>query len=268
MKQFFTILCSLLLMATSANAQLTGQFSVSASKQVYFSKGNLRYHCSSKAWSFATNQYDVIGAANASISSLYDGWIDLFGWGTGYNPTQTSIDYQKYGSFSDWGTNAISNGGNSTNNWRTLKKEEWNYLIFGRKNAESLFGLGSVNGVNGLILLPDDWTLPDGADFTPSTSIGMMDWEGYYRDGVKSHYSDNSYNKEMWDAMETAGAVFLPAAGYRHDLAEYNIGTVGYYWSASSNDPNSAYSINFYSYELRPQGISNRENGLSVRLVH
>lgn len=91
----FTFLIGLLLIVASANAQLSGQFSVSASKQVYFSKGNLRYHCSSKAWSFATNQYDVVGQSNSNISSSYAGYIDLFGWGTSGNnnlmPYETSL---------------------------------------------------------------------------------------------------------------------------------------------------------------------------------
>lgn len=63
-----------------------GLFSVSATKKVYFSKGNLQYQASTNTWRFATNQWDRIGSGNSSISSSYSGWIDLFGWGTsGYN---------------------------------------------------------------------------------------------------------------------------------------------------------------------------------------
>ncbi len=38
--------------------------------------------------------------------------------------------------FTDWGVNQISNGGNKENLWRTLSKSEWIYLCFTRTNAE------------------------------------------------------------------------------------------------------------------------------------
>ena len=68
-----SLLLSLLLLSSGMWAQLSGNFSVSASKQVQFSKGLLRYHCGNKTWSFASNQYDVIGASNSNVSSTYSG---------------------------------------------------------------------------------------------------------------------------------------------------------------------------------------------------
>ena len=157
---------------------LSGKFSVSAGKQVHFSQGNLQatYNGSSWSWSFAANQWDYIGAnavntkitGNKTVSE--NGTVDLFGWSTAvtysgiHNSTTSSSTYS--GNFVDWGTNAISNGGNEANLWRTLTKDEWVYLFYGRTNAATLFGLGSVNGVNGTILLPDNWTLPTGASIT------------------------------------------------------------------------------------------------------
>lgn len=273
-KTFFLIIAALSMLAcesqndpASTFGVLPGNFSISASHKVHFSQGNLQYQASTNTWRFAENQYDTIGIANSNISATYDGWIDLFGWGTGRNPTQADVTEEGYNSFADWGANAISNGGNKANSWRTLKQEEWKYLFYGRANAATLFGLGSVNGVNGAIILPDNWVLPDSSSFTPSTTTGMIDWEGYYRDGLKSHFGDNNYDVQQWKVMELAGAVFLPAAGYRNDLAEYDVGTLGCYWSATSNEYSTAYSLNFYSYDIRPQGISSRINGQSVRLV-
>lgn len=116
---------------------LPGAFSVSATKKVNFSQGNLQYQASTKTWRFAENQYDMIGAANSNISSTYNGWIDLFGWGTsGYNnkyPYMTSTTNADYGDGNndiagtnyDWGVyNAISNGGNAKGLWRTLTTAE------------------------------------------------------------------------------------------------------------------------------------------------
>ena len=70
-------------------------FSVSDSKQVYFSKGNLQYQASTDTWRFANEQYERQCALNENISSTYTGWIDLFGYGTsGWN--SGAIAYQPY----------------------------------------------------------------------------------------------------------------------------------------------------------------------------
>ena len=135
---------------------LPGLFSVSATKQVHFSQGNLQYQASTNTWRFAEHQYDYVGTQtadergnyggnvsgsdNRSISSTYSGWIDLFGWGTGSNPTLSSTSYMDYGTFVDWGGNPISNGGNTVNQWRTLTIAEWNYLLNTRTDASSKRG--------------------------------------------------------------------------------------------------------------------------------
>ncbi|MBQ3677498.1 MAG: hypothetical protein II926_09075, partial [Bacteroidales bacterium] len=59
-----------------------GVFTVAKGKQVYFSQANLQYNASSNVWRFAEHQYDIIGEDNSNISKSYNGWIDLFGWGT------------------------------------------------------------------------------------------------------------------------------------------------------------------------------------------
>ena len=87
-----------------------GVFSVSETLQVMFSPGNLQFNAAEGThecadgtsrqgtWRFADNQWDYIGSANLNISSTYDGWTDLFGWGTGNNPTLYSIflEYSQY----------------------------------------------------------------------------------------------------------------------------------------------------------------------------
>ena len=164
------------------NGALPGLFSVSATQQVHFSQGNLQYQASTKTWRFAEHQYDFVGTQtadnfgyyggnvsgsdNRNISSTYNGWIDLFGWGTGGNPTLSPSYPEGYGTFVDWGCNAISNGGNTTNLWRTLTIAEWNYLLNTRTDASSKCGTGNINGVGGLIILPDSWTLPSECSFT------------------------------------------------------------------------------------------------------
>lgn len=247
---------------------LSGEFSVSATTKVHFSQGNLQYQASTNTWRFAANQYDLIGRDNRNISASYTGWIDLFGWGTGNNPTNVSTDYNDYATFTDWGTNAIPNGGNQANLWRTLTKDEWVYLFYGRTNAAVLFGLGSVNGVNGTILLPDNWSLPAGATFTASTTQGLAYNGSFYYNSNDNNFSHNTYTKEQWSVMESAGAVFLPAAGDRYGTGTVvGDGSFGRYWSATPFGTSIAYYLYFDSCYLSPKNTYGLDYGLSVRLV-
>ena len=240
-----------------------GVFSVSADKQVTFSKGNLQYHPSNDEWCFAENQSDYIGKANSNIAADYDGWIDLVGWGTGDAPTKSSTSYSDYSTFVDWGTNKI--GVDAPDTWRTLSKDEWMYIFYNRPNAQSLFALGSVNGVNGTIILPDNWTTPSGVSFVASTQC--LSWDGsYYYNSNGNNFSHNTYTTEQWQTMEQAGAVFLPASGNRWGT-DVSVGDDGGYWSSSEDNEYDACLVSFGFHSLDPQSSSYRLIGLAVRLV-
>jgi len=246
---------------------------------VRFSQGNLQYNAAQNDWRFAEHQYDMIGAANANIASDYDGYIDLFGWGTsgynGKNPWMTSTTQTDYGDGAndiagteyDWGVhNAISNGGNEAGKWRTLTKAEWEYIVRGRADDDILFATGSVDGVNGLILLPDDWALPEGATFTPSTQKNLIfSSDGYYNSN-EDNFSHNTYTLDQWNTMEQAGAVFLPAVGYR-DGTTVSSSDFAHYWSTTQNGIYAAYYMNVSKLSVAPKNQLSRKYGLGVRLV-
>ena len=238
-----------------------GLFSVSVDKQVVFSPGNLQYHPANDEWRFAENQTDYIGDANRNISANYYGWIDLFGWGTGANPTTTSENEMDYATFIDWGTNPI--GADAPNTWRTLTNDEWMYIFYNRPNAQSLFALGSVNGVNGTIILPDNWTTPSGVSFVASP----LSWDGsYYYNSNGNNFSHNTYTAEQWQTMEQAGAVFLPASGFR-DGAMALVGDHGNYWSSTGDYGTSAHNLYLSTSIFDPNSMDMRLLGQSVRLV-
>lgn len=256
---------------TSDNA-LPGLFSVSPTEQVRFSPGNLQYQASTDTWRFALNQYDVVGANNANISASNEDWIDLFGWATsgyaGCEPYLTSTDASLYGidesidsTNYDWGIyNAISNGGNSAGMWRLLSSDEWGYLLYERTGASDLLGVGCVAGVNGLILLSDDFVLPDSIEFRHA--VASDSGEDLYR-------IVNDYTAVEWTRMEAAGAVFFPAAGARIGKKVMYTAIAGYYWSSTpfEYDTVSIYCMGFDSSRAVWEGLSNRTNGRSVRLV-
>ena len=228
---------------------------MSASKTVTFSPSNLQYHAANNEWRFAPSQTDYIGEDNANISSTYNGWIDLFGWGTGNNPTNRSIDYEDYPTFVDWGVNKIGN--DAPNTWRTFTYDEWYYLRYQRPNYDKLIGVAQVNGVNGLILLPDSWQCPSGVTF----KSGFHDNEGtvYY-----AEYQ--TFSASEWSKLEASGAVFLPAAGLRGGSDVVDVQGYGYYWSATEGYSDNAYDFYFDSDEAG-MGGSGRDIGESVRLV-
>ena len=264
------ILVCLIWMASSMYATegaLRGRFAISATDTVAFSRGNLQYQPSTSTWRFAENQWDFVGTANGRIRHYqystegwvwtYKGWLDLFGWGTGNNPTASTSTNSNYGSFTDWGRNAISNGGKKANLWRTLTKDEWDYLFRGRENAASLYANGTVSGVNGSILLPDNWVIPADLHFKPSNS-------------TDSTAAPNNYTADEWMFMEMAGAVFLPITYERsmdwqseYCTAVYQENTARY-WTSTPNGTNGAY----YYIPLTPNVyLDNRYVGKGVRLV-
>ena len=239
-----------------------GLFSVAEDKRVYFSKGNLQYV---GTWQFAEHQWDYFGSEQS------DDHRDLFGWGTGFMPNMVSTSSSDYWTFADWGENAISNGGNKENLWQTLTQPEFKYLFFTREKADSLFGYGTVNGIKGLIVLPDNWTLPAGATFVVSTPQDLVDEGSTYSYNSNSNkFSNNTYTAEQWAVMEAAGAVFLPTAGYRSNKTNVSyVGSRGGYWSATPqvNNDGNANCLHFTTEILKTANTGYRNYGRSVRLV-
>lgn len=267
---------------------ITGLFSISATQKVWFSKGNLQYKASLRTWQFAANQYDYVGnaAGNTAPSSSQSGWIDLFGWGTSgwnsgancYQPWSTSNLYSDYypggsymnnltGSYAnaDWGVyNPISNGGNQAGRWRVLTSDEWNY-VFNERNASMVNGVvkaryarAKVAGVRGVILFPDSYMHPYG--IAQPVAINETNNTGW---------DSNNYSASAFSLMQTAGAVFLPAAGFRSGIHVYNADFCGYYWSSShfNGDVYDACFMKFFDNELNACSHMQRDYGLSVRLV-
>lgn len=264
------------------NGVLPQSFTVAEGRTVQFSKGNLQVNLLTYNWRFAENQYDYIGEGNANIAENYNGFIDLFGWGTSnwnsganaYQPWATSTtatDYYPGGSYdnnltgdyanADWGIiNKIENGGFQSGMWRTLTKDEWEYLINTRSAStvgvyeNARYAKATVNGVAGLIILPDSFTMPSGVTALDKVNVS------------EAVFTANVYTTADWAKLEAAGVVFLPAAGYRSGTEVSLVGTVGYYWSGTYGDEYGAYVVGFYDDNLLVNGLD-RSRGLSVRLV-
>ena len=287
-RRLLSVLALLLITAGSAWAEAesptacTGRFTINAQgSQVLFAHGNLQADCSPAdddgsttetfTWRFAANQWECIGGysssgggtatgnnyINGDGSLSAAGTVDLFNWvgassslmGDAAYGINKGGDNAGEGLKTDWGT--MFGAG-----WRTLSKDEWNYVFNTRSGVR--YAKATVNGVAGVILLPDDWS----TSYYPLAST----------DKAGVHFSTNTINSSDWtNSLEAHGAVFLPAAGYRSSGDVLNKGTKGFYWSSSSENAENAYCLKFdgssEESSIQAQSSDNRVNGYSVRLV-
>lgn len=241
----FTVTGNRTLVANFEAAAPTGPvFSVSSTKRVQFSSGNLYYNGSSWAfeeWPIAVQQSNTHRSAFAwgATGNTTNGGVPMnSSTGAEISVNLSTTDY------TDWGGVVGTLDGH--NDWRTLTDEEWAYLFNGR--SSNLYSIGTVAGMPCMIILPDNWVLPSGCSFTPQAS----DW------------NTNTYNKTRWNTMRDAGAICLPKAYYMFYGTLYGEG--GYYWSTRYAPNMQAYYLHFND-NSPTVNTQSRGIGCSVRLV-
>lgn len=257
---FFGALCAVALLTSCSSKEegtVNGVFSVSETKQVKFSSGNLQYTKSTSTFQFAEHQWTVLGNKDKDFDEKDT--FDLFAWGSGDNPRPERLESEEGAKFTDWGVNPIANGGGYK--WRTLTNEEWDYVVMKRPNAINLIAYGMVESVKGLILLPDEWQQPDGVQFTSLADTVEAKFDII---NVKNRTKEtdltvlNAYDATTWQKMEDAGAVFLPFTSWKY--SENGEPTGGSYWSTidSAMDfdytfiwPDRGVSIDAFEYAVR-----------------
>ena len=122
-----------------------------------------------------------------------------------------------------------------------------------RANATMLKGIAQVVGVNGVVLLPDNWDASVvGVAFNPG--FGLND------------FTINTIDADQWLIMEKAGAVFLPATGMRLGTTLYFHNEYCQYWSATPFNANYAFYINASASEMYMTN-NGRSTAQAVRLV-
>ena len=239
-------------------------FTVGPGAKVRFSPGNLQYK-NGEGWRFAENQWNIIeqdGEWNTSD------WVSLFGWGTWsgtdsqWNPLNVAATDSDYSWNGKYFQGTLKN--NTETNWYTLAWSEWNYMLLLRHNAKQLYGLATVAGQPGFVILPDAWTdAPEGCSFT----AGMTRWD------------NNIYDEAQWAKMEADGAIFLPAAGFRYNMSHQRnaqsvyvegVGNTARYWTSDVWYSGYAHYLGVWPRNYAAV-ISQKASvyfGHSVRLVH
>lgn len=233
---------------TVTPSKKSGVISVSSTKKVYFSCGNLQYQASTGTWRFAEHPWDIMGEDNDNRSSNYRGWIDLFYWGMYDNPTK--IEPKDNVTDGEWKNYIIANGGNDS--WRLLTLDEWNYVFHQRQTANGIrFAKAIVNGINGVVVLPDNWNAQN--HYLKSTNDG------------EAKFNSNIISQTDWtNKLEANGAVFLPAAG-SYSGSSFRVGSNGDYWTTSHDN----YGMIEWTFSDNFIGSSsiNYKPAFSVRLV-
>ena len=241
---------------------LSGEFSVSSTQKVSFSKGNLLV-VSGNTYKFADNQYDHKEGNNPS----YTTW--LYQWGSS-NASTMNTPWTASGA-------TIQNDNSNSSAWRCLTQSEWDYLLkysthrvsYYNKNGElqdyttnHSYTLGTVNGVHGMLIFPDVFYWP------------LDEKEAVFRGSYTGHSwgeSTNSFTFAQWKILEGAGCVFLPTTGRkRPNYSADHESTYGYYWSSTPIDYSSSakhLTISATSSAFSDNNRSGKEYYYAIRLV-
>lgn len=225
-----------------------GVFTIGQNKYARLATGNLQYQPFTAKWRFAFEEYDAIGNANKDLSNTSIEWFDLFGWGTGNNPAETSTSDPTYADYHEWGDNPIVNGGNKAKQWRTPTETEWRYIFAGRSNAATKWALANIEDqLPGIILIPDNFDYP---------SLNTN----------HNSYNDNLFTETQFRWLEQQGVIFLPVTGYREGTNIFNATSKAWYWTA---DPEKDIYGHYMTFTAagHAYGYGPRHRGQAVRLI-
>jgi len=286
--------------------RLHGVFTVGPNPgdKVIFSRGNVQYQASTQTWRFAENQYDAIRGGNKNISSSWDGWIDLFGWGT------TGYKDRRYKNYAKWyETNFYpystpkneATGAAANRNLYGYGPDYYDATVFGLTlNDSSDWGIHfntqteNENNTGWRTLSRDEWVylletrgsepdyyrlakvkindvrgllvFPD--NFTWTEDMGVAPVDNLNKGGAD--FDKYSYDLTQFGKIQEAGVVFLPITGNRSVKTMYNTTDFGYYWSSTQVNGENAFILRFAQGDAEnynPQRQNPRFGGYGVRLV-
>ena len=237
-------------------------FSVSANKQVYFSRGNLKASFSTNSyadgWSFHNTQFDEIDGPlavnglgqtqsyhqysntnsnnpvneNGLIFSSGKSSGDRFTWGYFDNIKLTTSEYLNVNEnltktaavAKDWGC-VFTESSPEGGNWRTLSADEWIYLFNGPSNVR-----GDKRFLRVFLRYYGEEAAYFGVFVFPDHYSGSDLSGSYTFNSVTGNPAIIEYSNADVQKMLDAGAVFLPCVGYRYkeryyDYLCYNMNT-------------------------------------------
>ncbi len=226
-------------------------FSVSPTKKVFFSKGNLYMtHCWwgfheiqwNRCFNYLTRNNNGVEWEDHNAYQQYnhEGTFDLFSYGASghvFAPwDRTNLSQNIAGTPYDWGQYTGYDALNFDEGvWRTLTGDEWNYLLNQRQAGVYDNGvwyrfkctsikLANNARVPGIVIFPDNTNAFGGAYMIAHSIMG-------------STGESNKITVDDWNTyMQPAGCVFLPQAGrFGEDESNVAINHTSYiyYWTST-----------------------------------
>lgn len=215
------------LWASSIPGALSGRFTINASGDKVQFSQGNLQYVGT--WQFAEHQYDYFGG------NQYSNHVDMFA-NNGYS----------------------SPDGDTA--WRILSLSEWSYLYTERSVTNTLsegarYSKATIGGTyKGVIVFPDSYTHPNGTGFAGNCN------------NAKENYA-STVSLEGWALMETAGCVFLPAAGYNRDGNIKKVDDASVYDSSTAFDSEKRCTPGFYYDNIYLDDRSYNTTCVPVRLV-
>lgn len=220
--------------APTAGPVLNGEFSVSETKKVKFTRGNLYWNGSD--WGMELSQERTQNTWDPTH-------VGLFYWAEdAAKAVAEKATFRQNQLFCDGSDSAHKLVVEEAEDLYAMDKDQWDYLLFNRPNASRLHGYGvQVNDVYPcLIIAPDDY------------------------EGTIASY----YTKAAFLAAQEKGLVCLPTTGWR---SESNIMSSSFtrfqYWTSTYADLNTAYYLTYQSATEVEIASTNINKGYGIRLV-
>ena len=164
------------------------------------------------------------------------------------------------------GTIYVNENYPETMGWFALNWTQWQFLLYTRRAAtvcgiaNARYVFGQVGSVRGLILFPDDYDHPD-------ERILLR-----YINSDCAYSNFNILTKEEFALMESAGAVFLPLAGYCSGSSYNGTNTVARYAYYFTNNANRTTAFQIWNDNNTAKTAGYGDTGTnefnSIRLVH
>ena len=248
---------------TNLFGALPGKFSVSPTKQVYFSPGNLwadgsgNFYFEARQYytdnTFQT-RYDLDEWSSTHVTNFYWSKTPSVAYAQGYVDNNTSNSDVFFTNATADTPNPNFKVNDQTNVWRNLSIEEWQYLFnYGsyandKRPGLYAYGVTVVNCSNCLAIYPD----------------------GYDKAKVVKNGSDKAFDTvEKYLAATAEGIVFLPAGGTRTGVIMGNVGRFAIYHVSNLSAADKLIDFVFNNGEdfSLDTSANLRESGSSVRLV-
>lgn len=242
------------------NGNVFSEFSVSATKKVYFSKANLTWN-ETDGYHFHDTQFEEEHSGGSSILNF--DYTTLPAYGDQQQTSLTGLDRFTWGHIStqcinssDWlSNNEIADGadpewgkqmtGEGNDQWRTLTADEWNYLLHERSGNRFMTvsvlipctykGDPAYTDISGLLLFPDNFDY-SGLGLTQAANANSLGfWPGRINKvyAASSSYTPASGNYTVDDGIVTNYAHYATNGVYK--LIEPSQDLEHLYTNSSSN---------------------------------